>query len=343
MSIVNSRIQNLRRASNIDKYENRGSMYGALDFVMVDNERPDGIFTNEQKDAALASVGSTLETAVIDYDGGVSISNSRSVTIADDESTTQMVSFPFTIYSWGFTMIPSNYHNNEIGYQRDWNTKFIKYWNKFLATLDSGVLAKMDAVKSQVHTDPLVYTITADVVAATLAQESRVLGDLGGIMSSNDFFNQMHIVGNWGVESLARQLNKEGLYNATNKQLEFQDKILHWTGRQANAANKTATGFMINAGSMGMLFRLEREALAGTRARTGHEWNTNNIQGIPVGHYYYQSVGDQSASAGAASADNTRAMKEHFGFSVDVHIGASYNSDAANIASPIVKFDIADA
>lgn len=343
MSIVNSRIQNLRAKTNIDKNENRGSTYGALDLFVLETQSETSILTPELKEKSMASVGSTLETPVIDYDAGVTISNSRVVTIADDESTTQMVSFPFTIYSWGFTMIPDNYHNNEIGYAKDWNTKFIKYWNKFLATLDTACVTKLEALKTLVFADPLVYTITGNTVAATLAQQDRVLGDTTGLMGANDFYDQLHVVGNYGIDSIIRQIKKSDLYNSENKRMEWSDKIVHTTSRLSNAANKIGTAYVVNAGNLGMLFRLERPALYRTKSRTGHEWDHFNIGGFPMGSYYYHSVGDQSASAGAASADHTRGLKEHFGFSVDVSLVGAYNSDTATIASPVLKLDVADA
>jgi hypothetical protein len=62
---------------------------------------------------------------------------------------------------------------------------------------------------------------------------------------------------------------------------------------------------------------------------------------LPVGSHYYTAVGDQSAIAGTATADLTCAVKEYFGFSVDVAFLVAYNSDPTTVADPIIKGDIA--
>ena len=62
---------------------------------------------------------------------------------------------------------------------------------------------------------------------------------------------------------------------------------------------------------------------------------------LPVGSHYYTAVGDQSAIAGAASADMTCNVKEYFGFSVDVAFIIAYNSDPTTVANPIMKAQIA--
>jgi len=60
-----------------------------------------------------------------------------------------------------------------------------------------------------------------------------------------------------------------------------------------------------------------------------------------VGLHYYESVGDQSAIAGDATADLTCAKKEYYGFSVDVAFVVAYNSAIATKANPIIKAAIA--
>ena len=62
---------------------------------------------------------------------------------------------------------------------------------------------------------------------------------------------------------------------------------------------------------------------------------------IPVGLHHYESVGDQSAIAGAATTDLTCAVKEHFGFSVDVAFVVAYNSAPETRPNPIILTEIA--
>ena len=342
MSLLLTRMQNLRSDSRLDKWETRPSSYGALDLFMVQSESPTGLITEELAAKAAASIGRVLEVPVIDYDQGVTIGNARTVTIADDENTSKMLQFTFVTYSWGFTIVPALFMNNEIAMQRDFNAKQLKYIYKFAETLDNAGIAALEAAKTQVIADPLLYAVAGNTVNATFEQRNEILGDLNVLMRSNDYFNQLHVVGNYGIESLVRKLAESGLYNATNKQIQFSDKLWHWSGRIANDTDKIGTGFVVNDDALGVLFRFEREALMGTRGRTGHEWDMDVLPmlNIPVGTYYYEGVGDYNTIAGAASADMTRNLKQHYGFSVDVCFVTAYNSDPAALASPILKFDI---
>lgn len=342
MSLVLTRIQNIRANSNMDKFEYRPSRYGALNAFMVQSEDPTGILTEELKQKARTSIGNTLETPVIDYDGTISIGNTRSVTIADSENTSKMVQITFTTYSWGFTIAPAMYMNNEIGIQKDFETKFMKYLYAFAKKLDEAAIAALAAAKTQVLKNKLLYDFSANAVNAKWSERENVFGDLEVMMGANDFYGQLHIVGDPGVESIMRKLQQHGLYNDVNKQNEFGTKVVHLTNNIAAAEGKYAQGYAVNAGSLGLLTRFERDCLLGTVSGDGHEWGiaTLPMLNMPVGTYFYDSVGDYNAIAGAATADMTRTRKEHYGFAVDVAFLTAYNSAPSTLASPILAFNV---
>lgn len=343
MSLINTRIQNLRAKSNMDKNELRPSRYGALDMFMLMSKDPSGLLTQELIDKAEKSIGSVLETPVFNYDADVTIGNVRSVTIADDENTTAMYTITFATYAWGFTMAPALFMNNEVSMQADFEKKFNRYLYKFAATLDSACVASLSANKSQVIADPLIYPVVGNSLQCAFKNRENIIGDLNPIMASNDHYGQVHIVGNAGIESMIRKMSEKGLYNEVNKTLEYSDKILHFTTRVPNGVGKFATLFAVEGGSVALMTRFEREAILQTKARTGHEWGTTVLPmiGFPCGTYFYDSVSDIKDIAGAASADMTRNRKEHYGFAVDVAILTPYNSDPTTIAMPIIKAEIA--
>ena len=346
MSLINTRLQNMRLNSNLDKFEIRPSRYGALDLFLQQTQDPTGIITGDLKAKVEASIGNTVQVPVIDYDGGVTIGNTRSATIADSENTSQLVNVTFATYAWGFTIVPALFSNNEVSIQKDFEKKFNKYLYKLGTVLDAAGVAALSAAKSQVFADLLgKYTNVGNVVDAALAYKNEIIGDLNVLMSANDFYEQLHFVGNAGFESIIRILAEKGLYNSENKQLQYSDKILHFTNRISNATDKIATGYAVNQGSTGLIWRFEREALLGTKARTGHEWGIETLPmlNLPVGTYFYESVGDFSGIAGAASADLTRARKEHYGFAVDIAFVTAYNSDPTTLASPILAVEVANA
>ena len=342
MSLVLTRIQNIRANSNLDKFEYRPSRYGALNAFMVQSEDPTGILTEELKQKARTSIGNTLETPVIDYDADITIGSTRTLTIDDSENTSKMVQITFATYAWGFTIAPAMYMNNEIGIQKDFETKMMKYIYAFAKKLDEAALAALAANKTQVLKNPLLYDWSANAINAKWTERENVFGDLEVMMGANDFYGQLHLVGDPGVESIMRKLQQHGLYNDVNKQNEFGTKIVHLTNNIAAAEGKYAQGYAVNAGSLGMLTRFERDCLLGTVSGDGHEWGiaTLPLLNMPVGTYFYDSVGDYNTIAGAATADMTRTRKEHYGFAVDVAFLTAYNSAPSTLASPILAFNV---
>ena len=123
--------------------------------------------------------------------------------------------------------------------------------------------------------------------------------------------------------------------------MEYDNKILHYTTQLANASEKIGTLYAVADGNVGILTRVDREALRRASANF-HEWDVVRLPFIdlPVGSHYYTAVGDQSGIAGDASADMVCNVKEYFGFSVDVAYIIAYNSDAEHVANPIIKAQI---
>lgn len=343
MGLLATRMQNMRSTSNLDKNEIRPSRYGALDVFMQQSADPAGILTPELRQKAEQSIGRTLETPVIDYDAGITIGNTRSVTIEDSENTSKMHTITFATYSFGFTIVPAMYMNNEISMQRDFEAKMNKYLYALAKKLDGVCISALGAAKTQVFKDSLQYSKTGNVLESSWDDREGIIGDINTIMAANDYFGQIHLVGNGGIESIIRKLAQSGLYNAENKQLEYSDKVLHFTNEITNAEGKYGTAYAVTDGMLGLLFRFEREALFGTKARTGHEWGIENLPmlNIPCGTYYYESVSDVSDIAGAATADLTRGLKQHYGFAVDVAVITPYNSDPATNANPIIQLQVA--
>lgn len=342
MSLVQTRVQNIRANSRLDRFEYRPSRYGALNAFMVQSEDPTGILTEELRQKARVSIGKTMETPVIDYDADITIGDTRDLVITDSENTSKMYQITFATYAWGFTITPAMYMNNEISIQKDFETKMMKYIYKFAQKLDEAALTALATAKTQVIKNGLLYDKTGNTINAKWSERENVFGDLEVIMGANDFFGQLHIVGDPGVESIMRKLAQHGLYNDENKQNEFGTKIVHFTNNIAAAAGKYAQGYAVNAGALGMLTRFERDCLLGTISGDGHEWGiaTLPLLNMPVGTYFYDSVGDYSAIAGAATGDMTRTRKEHYGFAVDVAFITAYNSNEATLPSPILAFNI---
>jgi hypothetical protein len=342
MSLIATRLQNWRIENpELDRNMFRPCEYGALDFFVEQTDAPNSIISPNLRDRAFASIGNTVQVPVLNYDGEVTVSNVRSCTIADDENTSALYEVVWKTYSVGFTMVPTLYMNNEISYEHDFNRKMEKICRALANALDTDAVAALEAAKTQVFKDLLQYQQSSNVVEVPKQMATEILGDINPIMRANCYPEMVHIIGNAGVDSLIRKLAEHGIYNDVNKRMEYDNKIIHYTNNVLNGQGKNGTFFAVADGNVGVLTRVDREALRRASANF-HEWDVVRLPYIdlPVGSHYYTAVGDQSAIAGAASADMVCNVKEYFGFSVDVAYIVAYNSDPTTVANPIIKAEI---
>ena len=343
MSLIATRLQNWRiEDPELDRNMARPLEYGALDFFIEQTDAPNSIINQNLRNRAFASIGNTVQVPVINYDGDVTVSNTRSCVIADDENTSALYTVVWKTFSVGFTMVPTLYMNNEIDYQHDFQRKMEKICRALATALDTDAIAALSAAKTQVYKDSLQYTVTSNVIQVPTQMATEILGDLNPMMRANAYPQMIHLIGNAGIDSLIRKLAEHGVYNDVNKRMEYDNKVLHYTTQLTNESQKIGTLYAVADGNVGILTRVDREALR--RARSNfHEWDVVRLPFIdlPVGSHYYTAVGDQSSIAGDASADMVCNVKEYFGFSVDVAFIIAYNSDAENVANPIMKAEIA--
>lgn len=343
MSLVATRLQNWRVENpEFDRNMTRPCEYGALDFFIEQTDSVTSIISPKLRERAFASIGNTVQIPVIDYDGNVQVSNVRSCVIQDDENTSSLYTIVWATYAIGFTMVPAAYMNNEISYEHDFFRKMEKTTRALADALDKAAVASLEAGKTQVFKDKLNYTVTGNTIEVPTQMATEILGDINPIMRANCYPEYIHIIGNAGVDSLVRKLAQHGVYNDVNKRMEYDNKVLHYTNNVTNEEGKNGTFYAVADGNVGVLTRVDREALRRTRANF-HEWDVVRLPyiNLPVGSHYYTAVGDQSQIAGDATADLTCAVKEYFGFSVDVAFLVAYNSNAETVANPIIKAEIA--
>lgn len=342
MSLIATRLQNWRvEDPNYDRNMTRPCEYGALDFFAEQTNARNSIITPNLRDRAFASMGNTVQIPVINYDENVQVSNVRTCVIADNENTSALVTVVFATYYVGFTMVPAAYMNNEISYMHDFNRKMEKVSRAMANALDKGAVAALEANKTQVFKTLLNYTQNANTIQVPKQMASEILGDVNPIMRANCYPEYIHIIGNAGIDSLIRKLAQHGIYNDVNKRMEYENKVIHYTNNVVDEAGKMGTFFAVADGNVGILTRVDREALRGTTANF-HEWGVTRLPyvDIPVGFHYYTAVGDQSQIMGAATEDLTCAVKEYFSFSIDVAFMVAYNSNPKVDANPIIKAEI---
>lgn len=342
-------LQNIRHADE-KFYKNslRIGEYGAFELYKEQTNDPNGIITPETRDEAwYRSQGRVMQMTVLDPNTNITISNARSCVITDAENTSKQVTVTFVYVGFGFTMVPTLYHNNQIGYRQDFRTKYRTGEDAMGNAIDQLCIANLALGQSQVFAQDLGYTITGNSVQVPYTKRTNIFGDLKAMMRANKFRStELDIVGNAGCEAILRNLGIFGANNAQNLDAERRGNRLHYSNNVANAATAGGVSFSgacyaVAPGMVGMLTRPSRAELYGIKSIVGHEWDTVEMPGLGlmVGTHYYQSVGDMSAIAGAASADMICDMKEHFSFGVEIALLTAYNASIATLANPIIKVD----
>ena len=337
MSLVNTQMQALIARHQLDWNTLRAQEYGALDLFASGT-----LIDNNLRELALRSMGNTVKVPVFDSES-VTVANARSCVISDNENTSQLYTVTFTTLAVGFTVTPVLEQNNYIRTDEDFDRKMKKVSIAMADALDALAVSALNTAKTQVYADSLNYTITGNAIQAPYESRMDLMSDVDSMMRANGYrVGRLHVVGNAGIDNTFRKLAQHGLYNDVDKRLEYANKTLHFSNNITNGSGVFGSAFFVTEDACGMLTRVDREALRGSVSKTGHEWGIINMPfaNVPVGYHYYQDVGSKASIAGAASADMTCVITDHYEFSVDVAFITVYNTNLATYANPIMKAEL---
>jgi len=350
MTLVNTLLEPIRvdYREALDKNENRGSKYGALAQFMRDTSAPNSIFTDDTKAKISGSFGNTVNIPVIDYKD-VTLTNTRSCVIADDENTSQLINVTYTTYQFGFTMVPSQYSQNSIGYENDFKIKMKAALNKFQATLDSQCIAQLESDKNQFWTNvaPDYYAEIGDTLQVPLAQKEDFYNNLQSIHGTMDFgADDIQVVSNWNELTNVRRYFAQGAQNGINEAFQLGPYSWDSTNRVLNTAGTGSTVYSYPQGTVAIWNRNDPDSIRG-QSIGGTESPSKQWAVVPVlledgstidmGTYYTQDCADKSALGGGA---NEASLVEGFSFHTDIVTMTAYNSDRAGRYSPIVKSEM---
>lgn len=345
MSLVNTLVQTFRAdAPEFDKNEFRVMQAGALATFQKQTDSGSSWVTPDLVNKAkMTTPVNSVVIPVINYKD-VTIRSTRPLTISADENTSALYTVVWTTFAYGFKMYPAQHFNNDISYQRDFNAKMRAMLVKMTSAIETVAVAALESAKTQ-EIGQLVggHTFTLNTVHEFAAsyKDSSIIGDLQPLMNSNDFYSvALDVVGNQGLNALLRRQEGFGAQNSENQQWQWNGNNFAFSNLVLNPGAKKATGYAVNEGSLGILSRVEPDSIMRTRLKTGHEWDTVVLPGLNIefGSYTYDEA-VSAAGLGAHATHLTRTGAQNFDFAVDLAFITPYNSDPANIPSPIIKFD----
>lgn len=352
MSLVASLMQpliNQYEPDTLDKNELRFSRYGAWNLFQEMSTMAGSVLTPKNRDLAVKSFGNVVKIPVTDYKA-VTIGNTRSCTIADSENTSHLISLNFATYSFGFTMYPSQYYNNYVDYQADWQRKMNFALLAFAAALDTAGRNNIETnINSYFPANILAYyPQIGNALQVNQAQKDDFFNNLGAIQMEMDYVDQTHILGSTSLLPMVNRLKNQGSQNATNQSFQLDPWKWNTSNRVTNAALMQSTVYAIAAGQIATINRNDPDAIAGYKVGGGDrpliEWGETYLPvvGLKVGSYYTNGCADASALQ-AGTTGLTRTLKESFEFSTDICFVNNYNSDPTTRFNPILKAEISQA
>jgi hypothetical protein len=348
MSLFATYKQELRanHPNPLENQEWRGTQLGLLRAAQASSVHPETILSPDVKEKAKNSEGRDFKIPVLKDTGDVNITNVRSCTIGDLDSESDLVSVVWVTMVANLHMIKEQYRKNEISYLTDFDKKLRRIERSFGKTIENSIYTKLDTDKSSIYNSTLVaaaaakYGLVGDAIQVTDPQQEYFFNDLDAIQMSDDFDLEDHaIIGSTNLMPSVRHYINQGKSNDETLDYQFNGKNFTFSNRVVDGDGVLATGFAMPNGSIGLLPRLNADALSGNKTSDGTEWSVERLDrlGMDVGVMHKSTCADLSGVQGLEHLNAT--MVERWQMSMDIALVTPYNSDPATRAGGIKKFE----
>lgn len=346
MSLVKTYLQDIRAGhpSNNDRDELRITQNGLLTACLEMTNSASSILSPELRQLAENSQGLNLDIPVMKK-GVVTISNVRSCTINGGQSESDLVRVVWKTIAADIMMVPAQYKKNQISYNFDLAKKIREIVEAFKVEIENDLDTAFDANKTQVYGSTIVgstYALAGGAIQVPVAKQDFFFNDVAPINFADDFYDPTtRIVASHSVMSVVNKFINQGNGNAANTSFQFAGKNFTFSNRVTVGAGKQATGYFMPDGSIGLLTRVDLDAMAGSKAGDGTEWMEETLPDLPfpVGIQYKSKCDDKSLLEASGLGHLKATLVEHYQISVDYGIVVPYNSDNTTKAGAIRKFE----
>ena len=344
MSIAATYLQDIRvlYPSNLDRDQLRVTRNGLLTAILEMTTSPDSIVSADLREKAIASQGRNLDVPVLQK-GPVTLTNVRSCDVVCSDSTSDLVRITWKTLVADICMVPGQYEKNEIGYTADLAKKIREIVEAFKNEIEVDLDLALDANKNQIYNSPIVaekYPLAGFALQVPAVDRDFFFNDLDPIDFADDYYNEVkYIVASPSLMATVMRYINQGPGNEANTAYQFAGKNFTFSNRITNGAGKSATGYWMPDGSMGLLTRVDvRMRHVST---DGTEWFEDTLPDLPftVGIKYDSNCSDESTLNGAGLEYLTATKVEHWQISFDFAIIVPYQVDLATESSSIRKFE----
>jgi len=270
----------------------------------------------------------------------------RSCTIADDENTSQLITLTFVTYVFSFSMFPSQYMNNDIGYQEDFTRKMKDRTIKLAKTIDAAALAVLEAAKNQFWTGTTgYYANSGNALQVPDASKDDFYNQVQSLLMTMDFTGAPNIITNPQGMPLVRRNDNQGSNNGTNQSFQLSPYTWFQSNNVTNNGGIRSTAYIIPDGTVAIETRLDPDSLMGSKVGDVISWEAISVplpgskNALQMGAYYRKDCADASGLQ-SGTTGLTATLRESFQFSVDVCYATAYNSSISTRFNPIVKAEL---
>lgn len=320
----------------LDKHEHRAGTFGVWELFQKDapNLLPAAKLAEARVSATRPVSIPVIKTK--DY----AITATRSCGVIPNANESALVPLSFVTVQSGFHMVPSQYPNNYIGYQQDFDRKWTGLMRSILTYLDGLAVAKLAADKSKVNAaEGKPFDFTGNVIQFPGSYKDDVLNELSTIMFMNNINGPYNMIGSARLQALVNKLKAQGSSNGTNLAFQFGDFNIGYSNNIVPTQGVDYSFFVMPQGSVGAVTWVDPSSRMKEKAGDGTQWDEIFVKelGFKVGIKTISKCDDNSTEIGAGAEAS---LKEFITVSFDVALATAYNSDANAKAGVIFKGDV---
>lgn len=337
----------LKYPSRLASFENRVVETGLLTAILEMNKSSRSIVDDDLKTKVRKASGLSRPINVpIRSKGNVTLKDARTCEVQCSESDSDMTTIVLKTLVADLCMVPGQYGENSITYEKDFAHKLEEIVEKFRLTLEEDIETALDLNKSQVYKSTIIgdeYALTGGAIQVQNTQRETFFAMLGAINRADDYSaSPLKVIANHYVEPIVTQLMNPGNGAATNTLYQFPGKDFRFTNGIENGTGIKGTGYFMPDGAIGLVTDTDIDAKRKHTTTKGTRWFEKVLPGLPfpVGIKYDSECSDQTALMSNNLTKLMGATKiEHWQISFDYAIVVPYNSDLATKSSPIRKFE----
>lgn len=346
MSIIKTRLQDIRVAypNNLDRDELRATKNGLLNAVLEQTDSAGSVVAGDLKAKILGSEGRNIDVPVIKK-GNIQIKNVRSCDVQGGRLSTDLVRVTFKTMVADIMMIPREYDTNQISYYDSLNEQLRVLAETFKREIEADLETTLDAKKTTVYNSSIVdsdYSLTGGAIRVERAKEDFFMNNLEAINFADDFYDPtIKVIANHNLMPVVSRYVNQGSANSTNTAFQFAGKDFRFTNAIPNESGVLATGYFMPNGTVGLLTRVDGDAMRGSQATDGTIWDMDMIPELPfpVGIKFNSKCDDKSLIEATGFGHLTATLVEHWQISFDFAIVTPYHS-ATDVPTAIRKFEI---